>query len=133
MPYRILVAEDSTQTSRQLKELLESDGTFQVDTVGDGRAASAALDRAGYSFLLTDLRMPGMDGMALIEHVRKAGLPVTVVVLTGHGSIDQAVQAMRLGATDFLTKPIDIDHLRIVMEKAVRERGLREELTQLRE
>src|SRR5579884_3929583 len=133
MPYRVLVAEDSEQTRQQLKTLLEADGSYQVDTVGDGRAACTALDQVAYSFLLTDLRMPGMDVMALIEHVRKAALPVTSIVLTGHGSIDQAVQAMRLGATDFLTKPIDIDHLRIVMEKAVRERGLREELTQLRE
>ena len=130
---RILIAEDSTQTRTQMKTLLEADGSFQVDTVGDGNAALAALEQQPYSFLLTDLRMPGLDGMAIVERVRDLRLPVTVLVMTGHGSIDQAVRAIHLGAYDFLTKPIDIDHLRLVLERAGRERGLRDEVVQLRE
>src|SRR5262249_14861976 len=77
--------------------------------------------------------MPQLGGMQLIAEVRNRQLPVTVIVLTGYGSIDQAVQAMRLGAYDFLTKPIDIDHLRLVLERATRERGLQDEVVQLRE
>ena len=133
MPRRILIAEDSSQTRQQLKTLLEADGAFQVDTADDGAAALQALDQQAYSFFLTDLRMPKLDGLELIEAVRERQLAVTVIVLSGHGSIDQAVRAMRLGAYDFLTKPIDLDHLRLVLERATRERGLRDEVMQLRE
>src|SRR5205807_247882 len=86
-----------------------------------------------YSLLLTDLKMPRLDGMHLIEWVRRQKLPTTVIVMTGYGSVDQAVQAMRLGATDFLSKPVDPDHLKLVLERALRERGLVDELMHLRE
>src|SRR5256885_2341353 len=101
MPLRLLIAEDSQQTREQLRELLEGDKSYQVDTVGDGEAVIAALKKNDYSFLLTDLRMPGINGMQLIEQVRQLNNSVTVIVMTGYGSIDQAVAAMRLGVYDF--------------------------------
>jgi DNA-binding NtrC family response regulator len=116
-----------------LRVLLDSGGDFLVETTGDGRSALALLTAQNYSLFLTDLRMPGLDGMQLVEQVRKRQLPVTVIVMTGFGSIDQAVQAMRLGAYDFLPKPVDGEHLRLVIEKALRERGLQDEVAQLRE
>src|SRR5439155_23595926 len=76
---------------------------------------------------------PHISGMELLEEVQKRRLPVAVIVTTGYGSIDEAVQAMRLGATDFLTKPIDIDHLRLVIRRALRERALLDEVAALRE
>jgi DNA-binding NtrC family response regulator len=133
MARRILIAEDSEQTRKQLRTLLEADGLYQVDTTGDGKSALEMLMHGSYSFFLTDLRMPKLDGMQLIGEVRKRKLPVSVIVMTGFGSIDVAVQAMRQGASDFLTKPIDIDHLRLVLEKAAREHRLQEEVVQLRE
>jgi two-component system response regulator AtoC len=132
MPYRLLLAEDSATTRDQMRTLLEADGNFQVDTVSDGATALEALVRGHYSLFITDLKMPGKDGMQLVEEVRRRQLPVTVVVMTGFGSIDHAVKAIRLGAYDFLTKPIDIDHLRLVLERAIRERNLREEVHLLR-
>src|SRR5437016_2303837 len=101
MQRRILIAEDSATTRAQLRQLLEADGAYQVDTTGDGRSALEALNRNHYSFLLTDLRMPQVDGMELMEHIQKKQLPLTVIVMTGFGSIDKAVQAMQLGAYDF--------------------------------
>src|SRR5579872_878028 len=133
MKRRILIAEDSSNTRQHLRTLLEKDDRFQVDVVGDGTQAFDMLTGSSYSILLTDLKMPGMDGMTLIEHARQRQLPVTMIVVTGYGSIDQAVQAMRLGAYDFLTKPIDPDHLLLVIDRAMRERGLMDELMQLRE
>jgi DNA-binding NtrC family response regulator len=103
-----------------------------VDTVADGAAALEALVKGAYSLFLTDLKMPGKDGMQLIEECRRRQLPVTVIVTTGYGSINDAVKAIRLGAYDFLTKPVDIDHLRVVLERAIRERHLREEVSLLR-
>src|SRR5262245_23386975 len=106
---RILIAEDSETTRQQLKHLLEGNLDATVDTAADGSEALEALTKEPYSVVVTDLRMPKLNGMELIAEVQKRRLPVAVVVTTGHGSIDEAVQAMRLGATDFLTKPIDIE------------------------
>ncbi len=106
---------------------------YQIDTVIDGCAALDLLTRNSYSIFLTDLRMPGLEGMKLIEEVQYHKLPVAVIVMTGHGSIDQAVKAMRWGAVDFLTKPVDIDHLRLVLARVLRKRGLQGEVAQLRE
>src|SRR3954464_15418384 len=131
--HRILIAEDSAETREPLKEMLEADNTFAVDTTGDGRSALQMLLANNYTLFLTDLRMPGLDGMKLIEEVRSRQLPVAVIIMTGYGSIAEAVKAMRLGAGGFLTKPVDVDHLRIVIDRALRERGLQAEVAALRE
>jgi DNA-binding NtrC family response regulator len=133
MQHRILIADDNEAGREPLRQMLQADGTYLVDTVADGRAALEMLTHNNYSVFLTDLRMPGLEGMKLIEELRHRQLPVAVIVMTGFGSIDQAVKAMRLGAVDFLTKPVDIDHLRLVVTRALRERGLQAEVAQLRE
>jgi DNA-binding NtrC family response regulator len=133
MQRKLLIADDNEQTRDSLRLLLEADGAFQVDTLGDGRSALAALLEKNYNIFLTDLRMPGLDGMSLVEQLRQKQVPVTTIVMTGFGSIDQAVKAVRLGAYDFLPKPVDIDHLKVVLDRAVRERSLQDEVIQLRE
>jgi two-component system response regulator AtoC len=133
MQHRILIADDSETLRESLCQMLQSDGAYLVDTVADGRAALEMLTRNSYSLFLTDLRMPGLEGMKLIEELRRRQLPVSVIVMTGFGSIDMAVKAMRLGAADFLTKPVDIDHLRLVLTRVLRERGLQAEVAQLRD
>jgi DNA-binding NtrC family response regulator len=133
MERRILIAEDSKTTSEHLKTLLGKGEQFIIDTVADGEAAFQALTEHSYSILLTDLQMPRLDGMKLIERIREHKLPVTVLVMTGYGSIDQAVQAMRAGAYDYMTKPLDPEHLRLVIERILRERTLQDEVLQLRE
>ncbi len=130
---RILIADDSPTIRKQLQQLLEENLGVVVDTAADGSEALEALVERPYSIVLTDLRMPKISGMQLIEEVQKRRLPVTVIVSTGYGSIDEAVQAMRLGATDFLTKPIDIDHMRLVLGRALCERALQDEVASLRE
>lgn len=130
---RILLVEDSPASRQQLQQLLEADPNLLVETVGDGGEALEALIERPYSVVVTDLKMPKVSGMELIEEVKRRRLPVTVIVTTGYGSIDEAVQAMRLGATDFLTKPIDIEHLRLVLRRALRERELLDEVVALRE
>jgi DNA-binding NtrC family response regulator len=133
MKRRILLAEDSDKTRQSLKELLETDEQVQVDTVQDGQEALKALSQHSYSIFLTDLKMPGLDGMQLIEQIQKRKISVTVIVMTGYGSVNEAVQAMRLGAYDFLTKPIDVQHLRLVINRALRDRVLQDEVAYLRE
>jgi DNA-binding NtrC family response regulator len=133
MQRRILVVDDDELTRQQLQRLLEVEGGVKVDTTGDGAAALKTLQEQTYSVVITDLKMPRLDGMQLAEEVQKQRLPCTVIVTTGHGSIDEAVQAMRYGAYDFLTKPIDFQHLRLVVKRALDERTLRDEVSQLRE
>ncbi|MCI0640670.1 MAG: sigma-54 dependent transcriptional regulator [Gemmataceae bacterium] len=132
MQRRILIAEDSDKTRQQLQTLLEAESRFEVVAVADGSEALKALEKKSYSIFLTDFKMPGMDGLELIEEVRRREIPVSVIVMTGFGSVDKAVEAMRLGAVDFLTKPVDADHLLLVIDRALRERGLMDELVQLR-
>lgn len=130
---RMLIAEDNESVGKQLKTLLESDARVTVDIATDGQAAAEALRKRLYSVFLTDLKMPQLDGMSLIREVAEKQIPVTVIVMTGHGSIDRAVEAMRLGAYDFLTKPLDLDRLQLVLKRALHERALRDEVLYLRE
>jgi DNA-binding NtrC family response regulator len=133
MDRRILIAEDNETNRLQMQQVLEADGKLKVDTKADGIEALDAVVNSNYSILLTDLKMPRLNGMQLIEEVQKRRLPVTVIVMTGYGSIDEAVQAMRLGAYDFLTKPVETQQLRLVVQRALRERTLQDEVIYLRE
>src|SRR5437762_8223141 len=86
---RILIAEDSEATRLHLRHLLESDPGICVDTVANGSEALEALTERPYSMLVTDLKMPHISGMELLEEVQKRRLPVAVIVTTGYGSIDE--------------------------------------------
>jgi DNA-binding NtrC family response regulator len=130
---RILIAEDSETTRLQLQKVLQAALNVRVDTAGNGTEALEALLEHNYSIVVTDLNMPGVSGMELIQELQKRGLPVTVIVTTGHGSIDTAVQAMQFGAFDFLAKPIDVQHLLLIIQRALDQRSLQDELTSLRE
>src|SRR5262249_30986781 len=133
MQRRILLAEDSEGTFLELKKLLESDDQIHIDTITDGKAALQALTEQNYSVFLTDPGAPSLGGMELIEEIQKRTIPVSVIVMTSHGSVDDAVQAMRLGAYDFISKPIDLRHLRLVVQRVLRERKLVDEVAYLRE
>ncbi len=130
---RILIAEDNEQAAQQLRTLLEGGLGLRVDLASDGKQALEALRNNFYSVFLTDLKMPRVEGMELIQQIEQQQIPVTVIVMTGHGSIDSAVEAMRLGAYDFLTKPLDIERLEWAIKRALRERSLRDEVVYLRE
>ena len=129
---RILVVEDNEDTRQSFQQLLELALGVEVDLARDGNQALTLLLERPYSIMITDLRMPRLDGMKLIEEIQARRLPVTVIVTTGHGSIDEAVQAMRMGAYDFLTKPPDPQHLCLLVERALHERTLQDELAGLR-
>jgi len=102
---RILVAEDEPTFRELLADILEGAG-HDVVAVGDGEAALAALQRGGFELLLTDQRMPRLSGIELLRHLRELAAPPPTVVLTAHGTIPEAVEAVRLGAADYLTKPL---------------------------
>lgn len=121
---RILVVDDEEGLRSYLSEALERDGHTLL-TAADGGEGARLLDREGVDLLLTDLKMPGMDGMALLQKVKAEQPDVEVVVLTAHGSIENAVAAMRAGAFDYLTKPIGSPaELRLVVSRALERRAL---------
>src|SRR5437588_3104100 len=133
MKRNILIVEDNELARKQLQQILEDDPQLHVETTGDGTKALEELTKNSYSIVITDLRMPRLDGMQLIKEMQQRRLPVTSIVTTGHGTIDEAVQAIRMGAYDFLTKPIDPENLKLVVQRALRERALQDEVAQLRD
>jgi DNA-binding NtrC family response regulator len=130
---RILIVEDNETARKQMQVFLESDSDLVVDTAANGSDALKALTERPYSVVVTDLKMPRVDGLQLLEEVQKQKLPADVIITTGFGTIDHAVQAIRLGAADFLTKPIKLEHLRLVVQRSLRERALQDEVVALRE
>ena len=130
---RILIVEDNETARKQMQIFLETDSGLCVDTAANGGDALKALTEHPYSVVVTDLKMPRVDGLQLLEEVQKRRLPADVIITTGFGTIDHAVQAMRLGAADFLTKPIKLEHLRLVVQRSLRERALQDEVVALRE
>ena len=129
---RLLVAEDVADTRDTLQQLLQLTLGVEVDVAADGAEALEMLRATSYSLLLTDLSMPKKTGLQLIEAIKAESLPVTVVVTTGHGGVQDAVQAMQLGAYDFLLKTADPQHLCLVVKRALAERQLRDEVIALR-
>ncbi len=113
-----LVVDDDPAMRKLLADILKDDG-WSVETAEDGKAALAALSRSSFDVVLSDLKMDGMDGMELLRNLRKYRPDLPVVVLTAYGSVSGAVEAMKLGAFDFLTKPLPSpETLRKVVKKA---------------
>jgi DNA-binding NtrC family response regulator len=129
---RILIVDDEANARTALAELLRDEG-YSVDTAADGFKALPKLDEFGPHLLLTDLKMPGLDGIALMKKARERDPDCVVVVMTAYGAIDTAVTAMREGAADYLTKPINLEELSLVLGRELERRRLRAEAGQLRD
>jgi DNA-binding NtrC family response regulator len=110
MTHRILVVDDDRAFRLSTAALLEADG-YEVEAVGDAPAAAAALKAGRFDLMLLDLRMPGTDGITLVEALRVWGEGVAVLMISGYGTVDAAVRALHAGADDFLTKPVEPDVL----------------------
>ncbi len=132
----VLVVDDDSDICVALEMLLTYEG-YQVWTAGSGRQALARLDKekeAGRSpaLVLTDVKMPDMDGLTLLEHLVSREDPPSVVMISGHGDITTAVEAVRRGAVDFLEKPLDQNRLLVSLQNALRQTRLAQENTGLR-
>lgn len=131
MTARVFIVEDDADHLVALCDLLQMAG-HQVRGFAGAEAALAALDDPPH-LILTDLRMPGMDGLALLRSVRERHGDLPVILLTGHGDIGHAVQAMRAGAEDFMEKPYDAAHLVAVVARALAARATRAEVDRLQQ
>src|SRR5512134_3037192 len=130
MKSRILVVEDEEKLRRVIELHLAGSG-YEVDEAGTAEEALRLADRA--NLILTDLRLPGMDGLELLSLLRRQDAQMPVIVMTAFGTVENAVEAMKTGATDFLPKPFSLDHLLTVIGKALEVRALRDENRVLRE
>src|SRR5918912_3128892 len=128
----ILLVEDKESLRRVLRLTLESAG-YTVAEAEDARAAAQALAREPFRLVLTDLRMPHGSGLDVLRASKAADAEVPVVLMTAYGSIDEAVQAMKDGAHDFLQKPVDSNHLLLLVGRALEQARLRTENILLRE
>ena len=120
---QVLVADDEENLRRVLAAQLQHDG-YEVHSVGDGSAVLRALDEHHIDVLITDLRMPKLDGMQVLKAVSERFPHLPVIMITAHGTVDTAVEALKLGAFDYVTKPFDQTEFRNVVQKAARTREL---------
>ena len=129
---RILVVDDEEQMRDLLAKVLERKG-FQASVCGDGTEALAFLEKEPVDLVVTDVRMPGLGGMEALRAVKELNPDIVVIIMTAFGSIDQAVQAVKEGAYDYINKPFKIDEMLLTIEKALDERRLRHEVSTLRQ
>jgi DNA-binding NtrC family response regulator len=123
---RILVVDDEAPMRDSLAEWLRNEG-YEADTAPGGVEALAAMERASYDLALVDIKMPGMDGLELLGRLREAYPQTMVIIITAYGSIQSAIEAMKGGATDYLLKPFDPEHLMLLVEKVTRHKALVDE------
>src|SRR6478672_19683 len=130
---RLLIVEDKESLALMLRETVEAEG-LEGDIARDGSEAVRKLAAGNrYFAVLTDLRMPGADGIAVLRQVKESDPDCPVIVMTAFGTIENAVEAMKLGVFDFIQKPVDVDHLLLLLRRCCEHRELRTENLLLKE
>jgi len=128
---QILIADDEDSLRWVLEKGFRNAG-YQVTAVRDGASALKEVENAPFDLILLDVRMPGIDGLALLKQVRARRPDAQVVIMTAHGTMETAVQAMQDGAYDYLAKPFDLDEALLLAERALTARRLTQEISALR-
>ena len=131
MNQRILIVEDEAPMCELLMSFF-SDKGYRVDTIQNGEGALGRLEEQDYALVITDIKLPGMSGLELLARIRVDWPEVAVIIMTAFSSISSAVEAMKLGAEDYIGKPFQLDELAITVEKALERLSLRREVKELR-
>src|ERR1044072_2714411 len=131
MNQRILIVEDEAPMCELLMSVF-SDKGYKSATSQNGEEAVVALEERDYALVITDIKLPGMSGLELLARIRVDWHDVGVIIMTAFSSISSAVEAMKLGAEDYIGKPFQLDELAITVEKALERRSLRKEVRELR-
>jgi DNA-binding NtrC family response regulator len=128
----LLLVEDKSELRAMLRKALERAG-YAVDEAPDGRAAIQKLKGRRYQLVVTDLKMPGASGLEVLRESKQSDGTIPVILMTAFGSVEEAVTAMKEGAFDFLQKPVDLEHLKLLVQRAARQQELLRENLLLRE
>ncbi|HEY6265345.1 MAG TPA: sigma-54 dependent transcriptional regulator [Candidatus Acidoferrum sp.] len=128
----LLLVEDKNELRAMLRKALERAG-YDVDEAPDGAAAIQKVRARRYLLVITDLKMPGASGLDVLRETKQADATIPVILLTAFGSVEEAVAAMKEGAFDFLQKPVDLDHLKLLVQRAAQQQELQRENILLRE
>src|SRR5262245_20693177 len=129
--WRILVVDDESSMREMLSIMLRKEG-YHVVSAGSRAEAAAQLARGAVDLIVTDVKLPDGDGIEILRHVKVASPETVVIVMTAFGSTETAVAAMKLGAHDYLVKPVDIEELKIVVRNAFEIQQLQQENLLLR-
>jgi DNA-binding NtrC family response regulator len=126
MKKSVLVVDDDKDTCKSISRALSND--YLTFTASNGREALEILNKSeDIDVVLTDMMMPEMNGIELLENIRSTNSDIVVIMITGHSSIESAVDAMRLGAYDYINKPVDLNKLEITLKNAIENKKLRSE------
>ena len=128
---RILIVEDEKLIRWSIRERLKEEG-YEVDEAESGREAFRKLQEEDFDLLALDFRLPDLTGIDILERVHRESPEVSVIMMTAYGTVESAVEAMKLGAFDYLTKPVNLDELMVVVQKALEATRLRREVRRLR-
>ncbi|MEF2143896.1 MAG: sigma-54 dependent transcriptional regulator [Desulfovibrionaceae bacterium] len=131
MAERILVVDDDTAFRGMLREALEARG-WEVTEAGDAETGIRLVSGGNFDLVLHDVRLPGMDGIEALEHLRRADPLVDIIVMTAYSSRDSAVEAMQHGAYDYFTKPFSLGEMEVVVRRALEKRSLQHEVLELK-
>ncbi len=123
MREKILIVDDEKEIRSLLSKALTKHGGFQIDVAENGEEALKKIEKDQFDLVLTDLKMPKINGLELIRRVATNQPNTLTVLMTGHGSIDSAIEAMKQGASDYLTKPLNLDEMFIRLRKVLEERN----------
>lgn len=130
--FTILTIDDEENIRNGLADNFELEG-YNVQQAANGKAGLELIANGGIDLVITDLRMDGMSGEEVVQHVTTEHPGIPIIVLTGHGSIEEAAKAIKAGAFDFLTKPLDLDHLNHIVKNALRGREQQQKISELQE
>ena len=120
---KILLVEDKDSLRQMLSTAIRKAG-YAVDEAADGNAAADKIRKQPYQLVITDLRLPTLSGLEILKVQKEIDSTIPVLVMTAYGTIEEAVEAMKQGAFDFLPKPVDISHLMLLINRALEQRGL---------
>ncbi len=129
---RILIVEDERSMRELLKMLLEGEN-YDVVTASDGLDGKEYIERDIFDLVISDIKMPGLDGFGLLKIIKEISPETLVIMITAFGTNEYAIEAMKLGAYDYINKPFNIDEIRIIVNKAIEKKRLSEQLKVLRE
>jgi diguanylate cyclase (GGDEF)-like protein len=126
----VLVVDDEQVMQDVMRDIL-SDCGYQVDVESDGEGALLRLKEKEYTLVFADVRMPKMDGMEFLRRAKHLNPDLDIIMMTGYASVDIAVEAMKLGARDFITKPFNLDHIKLVSARAIERKILKKQAEEI--